>query len=86
MWINLAEKGVLLAVNEAVPIIVSIGLIADIHYADKPDSRTRFYRSSVLELDEAVQYLNKEQLASDFVGSEDGREINDKMPMDSDIF
>lgn len=42
---------------------VRIGLIADIQYADKPDSRTRFYRSSVTKLDEAVQYLNKEQLA-----------------------
>lgn len=40
-----------------------IGLIADIQYADKEDSRTRFYRSSVPKLDEAVQFLNNEQLA-----------------------
>lgn len=45
------------------PNFFRIGLIADIQYADKADSKTRFYRSSEPKLQEAVASLNKEDLA-----------------------
>ncbi len=39
-----------------------IGLIADIQYADKEDAKTRFYRSSIAKLQQAIQALNQEKL------------------------
>lgn len=41
---------------------IRIGLIADIQYADKEDGKTRFYRSSLPKLEQAVQQLNQDSL------------------------
>lgn len=41
----------------------SFGVIADIQYADKGNSTTRFYRKSLSKLDTCVANLNKEKIA-----------------------
>lgn len=41
---------------------LQIGLIADIQYADKEYGKSRFYRSSIQKLEEAVSYLNQESI------------------------
>ena len=38
-----------------------IGLMTDLHYADKEPTKTRFYREALEKLDEAVDYFNKER-------------------------
>jgi len=47
------------------PPILKIGLVADPQYADKPVSKTRFYRESLNKLKEAVDTFNQENV--DFV-------------------
>ncbi len=37
-----------------------IGLMTDLHYGDKPEKRTRFYREALPKLDEAVAKFNQE--------------------------
>jgi len=44
-----------------------VGLLPDIQYADKPDSKTRFYRSSIQKLEKAVQQLNQDSMAFSIV-------------------
>ncbi len=38
---------------------LQIGLITDLHYADKPTRGTRHYRDSLTKLDHAVKHINK---------------------------
>jgi hypothetical protein len=38
-----------------------IGLITDLHYADKEPRGTRFYREALPKLDEAVDFMNRER-------------------------
>ncbi len=40
---------------------VRIGLMTDLHYADKPSTKTRFYREALDKLDEAVDFMNQEK-------------------------
>lgn len=40
---------------------VRIGLMTDLHYADKPPTKTRFYREALGKLDEAVDFMNQEK-------------------------
>jgi alkaline phosphatase len=39
-----------------------IGLITDIHYADKPASRTRYYRESLQKVREGIEWFNREKM------------------------
>lgn len=40
-----------------------IGLMTDLHYADKEPTKTRFYREALGKLDEAVDFFDKEKPA-----------------------
>ena len=40
-----------------------IGLMTDLHYADKEPTKTRFYREALGKLDEAVDFFNEEKPA-----------------------
>lgn len=40
---------------------VRIGLMTDLHYGDKPPTKTRFYREALGKLDEAVDFMNQEK-------------------------
>ncbi len=40
-----------------------VGLVTDLHYADKAPTKTRFYREAIAKLDEAVEHFNKERPA-----------------------
>lgn len=40
-----------------------VGLMTDLHYADKAPANTRFYREALGKLDEAVTYFNREKPA-----------------------
>lgn len=44
---------------------IKIGLITDLHYADKPTSGTRHYRESLAKLAEAISQFQKEEV--DFI-------------------
>lgn len=43
--------------------LIKVGLMTDLHYADKPPTKTRFYREALAKLDEAVEVMNREQPA-----------------------
>lgn len=43
--------------------VLRVGLMTDLHYADKAPTRTRFYREALAKLDEAVARLNEEKPA-----------------------
>lgn len=45
---------------EAKPLLRA-GLMTDLHYADKPPTKTRFYREALGKLDEAVAHFNREK-------------------------
>lgn len=45
--------------------VLQIGLVTDLHYADKPEKGRRFYRDTGLKIREAVQFFNQHQ--TDFV-------------------
>jgi alkaline phosphatase len=53
----------LLAAEQDAKPAIRVGLVTDLHYADKPASNTRFYRETFGKLEEAVAKLNAEQLA-----------------------
>lgn len=53
-------SGLQAADSEAKPLIKA-GLMTDLHYADKPPTKTRFYREALAKLDEAVEVLNREK-------------------------
>ena len=40
-------------------LMLSVGLITDIHYADKNSRGTRFYRDALMKMEASVKYFNK---------------------------
>lgn len=42
--------------------VLQIGLVTDLHYADKPDKGSRCYRDTTDKLSEAVQFFNQNDL------------------------
>jgi len=64
--------------------------MTDLHYADKPPTKTRFYREALAKLDEAVEVMNREKPAlvvelGDFIDQADSvdREIEWLQTMES---
>jgi alkaline phosphatase len=55
-------SGLQAADSDAKPLI-KVGLMTDLHYADKPPTKTRFYREALAKLDEAVEVMNREKPA-----------------------
>ena len=55
-------SGLQAAGSDAKPLI-KVGLMTDLHYADKPPTKTRFYREALAKLDEAVEVMNREKPA-----------------------
>lgn len=49
--------------GEDVKPLFRAGLMTDLHYADKPPTKTRFYREATAKLDEAVEVFNREAVA-----------------------
>lgn len=69
---------VLSAESDAKPLL-RVGLMTDLHYADKPPTKTRFYREALAKLDEAVEDMNRENPAlvielGDFIDQADSVE------------
>ncbi|SKA98397.1 alkaline phosphatase [Prosthecobacter debontii] len=56
-------RSVLATEAEAQPLL-RIGLMTDLHYADKPATKTRFYQEALGKLDEAVEVMNREKPAA----------------------
>ena len=54
------SKGKELFADDAPPK-VRLGLITDLHYADKPPAGTRYYRESLTKLEEAATQFKKDQ-------------------------
>jgi hypothetical protein len=50
------------AETDAKPLL-RVGLMTDLHYADKNPTKTRFYREALAKLDEAVEVMNREKPA-----------------------
>jgi alkaline phosphatase len=82
--------GRLLAADEAAKPILRVGLMTDLHYADKEPTKTRFYREALEKLDEAVEHMNREKPAvvielGDFIDQADSveREIEWLKTMES---
>ena len=80
---------VLSAESDANPLL-RVGLMTDLHYADKPPTKTRFYREALAKLDEAVEVMNREKPAlvvelGDFIDQADSvdREIEWLRTMES---
>jgi len=48
-------------VTDAKPDALKVGLITDLHYADKAPAGTRHYRETLSKLDEAAQQFRKDQ-------------------------
>ncbi|HBJ83544.1 MAG TPA: alkaline phosphatase [Verrucomicrobiales bacterium] len=79
----------LAAENNARPLL-RVGLMTDLHYADKNPTKTRFYREALAKLDEAVEHMNREKPAlvielGDFIDQADSveREIEWLKTMES---
>lgn len=53
--------GRLLAADTAAEPLLRVGLMTDLHYADKEPTKTRFYREALAKLDEAVKVMNREK-------------------------
>lgn len=53
--------GRLLAADSNASPLLRVGLMTDLHYADKPPTKTRFYREALAKLDEAVEVMNREK-------------------------
>jgi predicted phosphodiesterase len=69
----------LLAADPSARPVLRAGLMTDLHYADKPATKTRFYREALAKLDEAVAVLNREKPAfvvelGDFIDQADSVE------------
>ena len=58
----LAATGGLSAQDTTTPLF-QIGLMTDLHYADKPATKTRFYRDALTKIDEAVSTINQKKPA-----------------------
>ncbi|MEQ1748349.1 MAG: metallophosphoesterase [Prosthecobacter sp.] len=59
--------------------LLRVGLMADLHYADKAPTKTRYYREALAKLDEAVEHMNREKPAlvvelGDFIDQADSVE------------
>lgn len=59
--------------------LLRVGLMTDLHYADKASTKTRFYREALAKLDEAVEHMNREKPAlvvelGDFIDQADSVE------------
>jgi predicted phosphodiesterase len=59
--------------------LLRVGLMTDLHYADKEPTKTRFYREALAKLDEAVEHMNREKPAlvvelGDFIDQADSVE------------
>lgn len=59
---GLATQDMLAADATAKPLL-RIGLMTDLHYANKEPTKTRFYRDALVKLDEAVDCFNHEKPA-----------------------
>jgi predicted phosphodiesterase len=77
------------AETDAKPLL-RVGLMTDLHYADKNPTKTRFYREALAKLDEAVEVMNREKPAlvaelGDFIDQADSveREIEWLKSMES---
>ncbi|MEN3941375.1 metallophosphoesterase [Prosthecobacter sp. SYSU 5D2] len=55
--------GRVLAADSSVKPTLRVGLMTDLHYADKDSTKTRFYREALGKLDEAVAFMNQEKPA-----------------------
>jgi len=71
--------GKLLAAETDAHPLVRVGLMTDLHYADKVPTKTRFYREALGKLDEAVAFFNREKPAAvvelgDFIDQADSVE------------
>ena len=55
--------GQVLAIEPKAQPLFSIGLMTDLHYADKAPTKTRFYREALGKLDEAVDSFNQKKPA-----------------------
>jgi len=71
--------GRLLAADSNASPLLRVGLMTDLHYADKPPTKTRFYREALAKLDEAVEIMNREKPAlvvelGDFIDQADSVE------------
>lgn len=71
-------SGLQAAENDAKPLL-RVGLMTDLHYADKEPTKTRFYREALGKLDEAVAHMNREKPAlvvelGDFIDQADSVE------------
>lgn len=82
-------SGLKAADTEAEPLL-RVGLMTDLHYADKSPTKTRFYREALAKLDEAVEVMNREKPAlvvelGDFIDQADSvdREIEWLRTMES---
>ncbi|MCF7784481.1 MAG: metallophosphoesterase [Prosthecobacter sp.] len=80
----------LLAADAASAPLLRVGLMTDLHYADKEPTKTRFYREALGKLDEAVAHMNREKPAlvvelGDFIDQADSveREIEWLKTMES---
>jgi|UniRef100_UPI003782ED54 predicted phosphodiesterase len=78
------------AANSNAKPLIKVGLMTDLHYADKPPTKTRFYREVLAKLDEAVEVMNREKPAlvvelGDFIDQADSvdREIEWLRTMES---
>jgi predicted phosphodiesterase len=76
---GMGAGGMLAAADDSKPLL-RIGLMTDLHYADKEPTRTRFYREALAKLDEAVAKLNREKPAlvvelGDFIDQADSVEL-----------
>jgi alkaline phosphatase len=71
-------SGIQAAESDAKPLL-RVGLMTDLHYADKEPTKTRFYREALAKLDEAVEVMNREKPAlvvelGDFIDQADSVE------------
>lgn len=67
------------AADSEAKALIKVGLMTDLHYADKPSTKTRFYREALAKLDEAVEVMNREKPAlvvelGDFIDQADSVE------------
>lgn len=72
--------GQLLAAGDDAKPLLRVGLMTDLHYADKEPTRTRFYREALAKLGEAVAVMNTEKPAlvvelGDFIDQADSVEL-----------
>lgn len=70
----------MLAADETAKPLLQVGLMTDLHYADKAPTKTRFYREALVKLDEAVEHFNRVKPAlvvelGDFIDQADSVEL-----------